>query len=178
LISSCCCAFQVCIKRPKLDKPTKENAKPHLKKLEIHYCGFRSAPIGFEALGLPRRRRTMGRVQWYPFWWYNVRCGGRRASVLQRIRGTFNWNSRSPKKEEKKKRNSAIISSGFVHKLRNKEAGEETEGADYQHVGVSSRTSHPRSTVYHLWRSTSVVHNRGGMSWNGLRWKCAWNVTC
>jgi hypothetical protein len=65
-------------------------------------------------------------------------CGGRRASVLQRIRGTYNWNSRSQKEEEKKKRNSAIVSSGFVHKLRNKEAGEETKGADYQHVGVSS----------------------------------------
>jgi hypothetical protein len=42
------------------------------------------------------------------------------------------------KKREEKKRNSAIVTSGFVHKLRNKEAGEETKGADYQHLGVSS----------------------------------------
>jgi hypothetical protein len=42
------------------------------------------------------------------------------------------------KREEKKKRNSAIVTSCFVHKLRNKEAGEETKGADYQHLGVSS----------------------------------------
>jgi hypothetical protein len=42
------------------------------------------------------------------------------------------------KTEEKKKRNSAIVTSGFVQKLRNKEAGEETKGAEYQHVGMSS----------------------------------------
>jgi hypothetical protein len=64
-------------------------------------------------------------------------CGGRRASVLKNSWYTYNWNSRSQKKNEKN-RNSAIVTSGFVHKLRNKEAGEETKGADYQHVGVSS----------------------------------------
>ncbi len=64
-------------------------------------------------------------------------CAGRRASVLKNSR-YLQLELQKHKKEEKKKRNSAIVTSGFVHKLRNKEAGEETKGADYQHLGVSS----------------------------------------